>query len=410
MDVLQPSRFLSEALDQSSRAIAYLTGEALGRMFPERAVIEGTDGDFELYDYVREGLCTVRVKGGVHAQVGTWWTVERGTHETPVNAWYEVDWRGESLDVILMEWDCEPTHFWIVADSERVARGFFEAVCSFRPGYEGEVLVFGGGSFKASSGLYRGAGDSGFDDLVLPGRMKEEIRGDLERFYAGREVYERLRAPWKRGILLTGPPGNGKTHTIKALVGELGKPVIYVKSFKSERWAEETAIQRIFQKARAVAPCLLVMEDLDALVTEDNRSFLLNELDGFARNAGIATIATTNHPEKLDPALRERPSRFDRRFVFAHPEIAERRAFLELWAGKLPEGERPGEAAIERAAEETEGFSFASLKELFVGAVLERAGGGGAMGEALLGRLGELRRSVGPSSAERRDGTFASDR
>lgn len=392
---MSPSRFIQDALEQSCAAIAYLASQSLAAMFPDRAIVEGTDCDFDLYQYVREGLCTVRFKDGVHSQLATWWTEERGVYETPKNVWLEVDWRGASLDVILITVPDEPIHYWIIADEERVARGFFEAVASFHPEGHREVLVFGGGRFEASTGLYRGAADSSFDDLILPGRLKEEIRADLERFFAGRATYEALGAPWRRGLLLTGPPGNGKTHTIKALVGALGKPCIYVKSFKSERWTEETAIERIFRRARSIAPCLLVLEDLDALVTDENRSFLLNELDGFARNTGISTIATTNHPEKLDPALAERPSRFDRKFVFANPGKHERLAFLTLWSERLPERARLALPAIETAAEQTEGFSFAYLKELFVGTVLAAAAGAVSLDGILIDRAKQLRAQLG---------------
>ncbi len=61
---------------------------------------------------------------------------------------------------------------------------------------------------------------------------------------------------------------------------------------------------------------MLIIEDIDSLVTEHNRSYFLNQLDGFEENAGILTVATSNHPEKLDPAISNRPSRFDRRYYF----------------------------------------------------------------------------------------------
>ena len=65
----------------------------------------------------------------------------------------------------------------------------------------------------------------------------------------------------------------------------------------------EGAITAVFQKARRHAPCVLIFEDLDSLVTKHKRSFFLNEMDGFAGNDGILALATTNHPEKLDPAI-----------------------------------------------------------------------------------------------------------
>lgn len=104
-------------------------------------------------------------------------------------------------------------------------------------------------------------------------------------------------------------------------------PVLYVKSFHSAcislstdsradflDWAgDEAGIKDIFARARAEAPCLLVLEDLDSLITDMNRSFFLNEVDGIEGNDGLLLIGTTNHFDRLDPALSSRPSRFDRK-------------------------------------------------------------------------------------------------
>src|SRR5581483_5198304 len=93
---------------------------------------------------------------------------------------------------------------------------------------------------------------------------------------------------------------------------------------------DEDNIHKVFDRARKSAPCLLVLEDLDSLLTTHNRSFFLNELDGFAANAGIVTLATTNHPERLDPSILDRPSRFDRKYPFEIPEQDERLAYITL--------------------------------------------------------------------------------
>lgn len=72
-------------------------------------------------------------------------------------------------------------------------------------------------------------------------------------------------------------------------------------------------MQMVFGKAREMAPCVLILEDLDALINDRNRSYFLNQLDGFEANDGIIVIGTTNHFERLDPAISTRPSRFDRK-------------------------------------------------------------------------------------------------
>jgi ATP-dependent 26S proteasome regulatory subunit len=129
-------------------------------------------------------------------------------------------------------------------------------------------------------------------------------------------------------------------------------------------------VRQVFDRARQMTPCFLVLEDLDSLVNAQNRSFFLNELDGFATNIGIVVLATTNHPEKLDPAILDRPSRFDRKYHFNLPETAERAAYLELWnAGLEPELKLTGRGII-NAAELTDTFSFAYLKELMLSSVM----------------------------------------
>ncbi len=76
---------------------------------------------------------------------------------------------------------------------------------------------------------------------------------------------------------------------------------------------EEGAMADVFDHARRTAPCVVVLEDLDSLINERNRSFFLNQLDGLEGNDGLLVIGTTNHIDKLDPGLSERPSRFDRK-------------------------------------------------------------------------------------------------
>jgi SpoVK/Ycf46/Vps4 family AAA+-type ATPase len=193
---------------------------------------------------------------------------------------------------------------------------------------------------------------------------------DFTRFFASRDLYEQYGVPWKRGVILTGPPGNGKTHAVKALVNKIGHACLYVKSFSSQYGSEHSNIHQVFRRARSTTPCVLVLEDLDSLVTDTNRSFFLNELDGFAANTGVVVVATTNHPERLDPAIVNRPSRFDRKYHFGLPGPDERRAYLALWRDSLRPELQPTDAGIADATDDTSGFSFAYLKELTVSSIM----------------------------------------
>lgn len=83
-------------------------------------------------------------------------------------------------------------------------------------------------------------------------------------------------------------------------------------------------IRSVFQMARAMTPCMLVLEDIDTIVTQATRSYFFNEVDGLENNDGILMIASTNHLDELDPGLSKRPSRFDRKYLFPLPNRDER--------------------------------------------------------------------------------------
>jgi SpoVK/Ycf46/Vps4 family AAA+-type ATPase len=203
--------------------------------------------------------------------------------------------------------------------------------------------------------------------LILPAALKDDIRADITSFFASRDVYARYRIPWKRGILFLGPPGNGKTHAVKALLNEVNCTCLYVKTFDLPHGHfPQAGVAAVFEHARRSTPCIIVLEDLDSLVGDHNRSFFLNELDGFAANNGVIVLATTNHPERLDPAILDRPSRFDRKYHFDLPAQAERERYLRHWNTSLASELTLDEATVLDIADKSEGFSFAYLRELFL--------------------------------------------
>jgi len=207
--------------------------------------------------------------------------------------------------------------------------------------------------------------------------MKKNIKEDTESFFDSKELYKELGVPWKRGIIFHGIPGNGKTASIKALIRTLYDrddqiPSLYVKSLATPCGGLENSIRSIFQRARAVAPCFLILEDLDSLISDEVRSYFLNEVDGLESNDGILILGSTNHLDKLDPAISKRPSRFDRKYHFKLPNEEERIAYSEFWRKKLQKSRRVEfpEEISPIIAKLTEGFSFAYIKELFVMSLL----------------------------------------
>ena len=362
--------FIREALYKPNDYIAYHVARELAELHPEKAIIEGQTSYFDVDAFVRDEKCAVVEQKSVFRHVTTEWTGagNRLKQETR-NSWLNVLWKGHLLDVILITWIegyYFRRHHWIVAEEQEVAEQFFDAVCDWSSAVRGEILVFENGYFEKDQQLLESISKATFDNLVLYGSLKQQIQDDFQRFFDSRDVYERYGIPWKRGALFIGPPGNGKTHTLKALINKLAMPCIYVRGFESH---EELA--EVFKRARMIAPCVVVFEDLDSMVTKENRSFFLNELDGFRSNTGVVVLASTNHPEKLDAAILERPSRFDRKYYFQLPAEKERRAYIEKWNQELQSDMQMSKAVATGLVGKTEGFSFAYLKELVVSSMIQ---------------------------------------
>ena len=239
-----------------------------------------------------------------------------------------------------------------------------------------EIWVFDQNEWTKSQSLYQSVQQAHWDDVILDPTFKKELIADVEGFFENEAEYKEFAISWKRGVILHGSPGNGKSISIKALMRSLSArpspiPTMYVKSLAG-CFNEFYSIGQIFEKARAAAPCLLVFEDLDSLVKEKVRSFFLNEVDGIADNHGIMIIGSTNYLGKLDPSITQRPSRFDRKYPFELPAHAERTRYAEYWRSKLLKNERVDfpEGLTTVIADQTDGFSFAYLKEIFVTSLL----------------------------------------
>ena len=244
-----------------------------------------------------------------------------------------------------------------------------------------EIYVFDAGVWTKNKQLYKAIQKSSWDDVVLDPSTKAGIIADVQSFFTNQSLYAEYNIPWKRGVIFHGPPGNGKTITIKALMNEIGSrtkdpiPALCVKSVDCNRGGE-AAIRRVFDMARKTAPCILIFEDLDSLVTDKLRSYFLNAVDGIEANDGILMIGSTNHLGKLDPAITKRPSRFDRKFAFALPEYQQRLLYAKYWHEKLKSNllvDFGLEAAV-FLAKITQGFSFAYMKELLVNSLMMTVG------------------------------------
>ena len=369
-----------EVLAAPTSSIAYRAGLALRELFPEHGWIEeraSAHFDLEAWAAAHPEEATLRRVEEVHAQISTFWNdTDRRLRHEPQNAWFTLQWRDQRHDIVQVSWyenayGRTTTSFFLLGPDRETVEALSAEVGRWSATLREEILVFEDGCWSKSKRLYREVQQSaGLERLILAPGLEEEIVADVTRFFASEEVYRAQGLPWKRGVLLLGPPGNGKTHMVRALSQVVDVPSLYVRSFKTQYQTDQALMRDVFRRARQVAPCLLVLEDLDNLITEENRSFFLNELDGFAHNRGILAVATTNHPERLDPALLHRPSRFDRKFTFALPDRALRRAYLEAWRQRLPDPQAVDDQRLDGIARVTDDFTFAYLKELTLGATL----------------------------------------
>jgi AAA+ superfamily predicted ATPase len=270
-----------------------------------------------------------------------------------------------------------------------------------------EIYVYDSADWTKSSHLWQAVQKSTWDDVIMDPKVKETLISDVQNFFDSRSLYEEYAVPWKRGVIFHGTPGCGKTISIKALMNALDKrsqPVVslYVKTFTTACPGEEYSIREIFQKARVMAPCMLVFEDLDSLVKDKIRSYFLNEVDGLEDNNGILMVGSTNHLDRLDPGIAKRPSRFDRKYHFKIPGYKERILYCEYWKKKLEQNSKIDfdPAISDVVARLTEGFSFAYLKELFVQTLLTIVGGrDGEVGDAEVENAAEESKVVSGSAS-----------
>lgn len=379
----------------------YRLSRALALELRGKAVIEGLSGTFDLEEYRAAGKCTVDARATPHPVTETEWSRTRGLSSYPRVGIFDVSWNGRQLVVARAEW---PEGFrgtmsrhWVAADDRGVAEEFAHAVHAYCNEPHEAVLTFAGGCWSKSHDVWKEIQAASFEDLVLAGDLAAEIQDDFTSFMAAREDYARYGVPWKRGVLFVGPPGNGKTHCLRAVIKLLGVSCLYVQSLKSRYETDDANIARVFDRAREVSPCCLVFEDLDAMISDENRSVFLNQLDGFTNASGLLTLATTNHPDKLDPAILERPSRFDRKYTFGLPSVTERDRYARAWNSRLDDAMKVSSEDVDGIVQGTEGFSFAYLKELFLSSMFRwiKRRAAGSMGTILHEQLRSLRAQMG---------------
>lgn len=206
--------------------------------------------------------------------------------------------------------------------------------------------------------------DNTWEDLFLPEEIKTEVKNLVENFLASKEFYLKNRIPWKRGILLYGKPGNGKTSIIRTIMSMYPfKPVTVVAG------ANDEAVREAFTYAEEQSPALLYFEDLDSLLEKSlDPSSFLNLMDGISAKNGLLVVATANEVKKLKANVTDRPSRFDRKFEIPLPNAEMAYIYLKRWFGNLITLKKCRELAKYASKHE---FSYAYLKELYISSMFE---------------------------------------
>jgi hypothetical protein len=314
------------------------------------------------------GVMTVAVPSGPDGQ----------THPCVSHGIYLVDDGGTRLAIVLQPVDRGP--FPQVAlqitgqDQDRIQAilGQVQALASERSVFRGQVISFGPEVFGPGRQVpmnFLSRPSVGRDQIVLPAEVLDNIERQV--LGVGRHSGRLLASGQhlKRGLLLHGAPGTGKTHTVGYLLGQLPEATVIVISGRAlDRIREACSV------ARSLPPAVIVVEDVD-LIAERREARpgehpllfqLLNEMDGLNSGADVTFLLTTNRADLLEPALAARPGRVDLAAELPLPDADARRQLIRLYQGRLVLDLARPEGVIER----TEGVTASFLKELLRKAAL----------------------------------------
>jgi len=275
------------------------------------------------------------------------------------------DQRGPQPDVTLEVVATDP-------DAARALLSGVRALAVEHSVYRRQVVSFGDEAFGPARGgllAFHPRPRLGREELILPGGLLEGIERQIVGVARHREALLGYGQHLKRGVLLYGEPGVGKTHTVRYLISSLPELTVLILSGPALRFIREAC-----SVARSLQPSLLVIEDVD-LIAEDRAMHpgsspllfqLLNEMDGLGDDIDVTFVLTTNRVDVLEPALASRPGRIDHAAEIPLPDAEGRRRLLALYQGGLTLELADPEHILER----TQGVTASFLKELLRRAAL----------------------------------------
>ncbi|MCF8063267.1 MAG: ATP-dependent zinc metalloprotease FtsH [Deltaproteobacteria bacterium] len=241
-----------------------------------------------------------------------------------------------------------------------------------RAGGAGGIFGFG----KSKAKLYdRSVIDIGYEDVAGLPNAKKELQ-EVVDYLKEPEKYKALGGKLPKGILLVGPPGNGKTLMARATAGEADVPFFSISGSEFIEMFVGVGASRVrdmFKQAKKDAPAIIFIDELDSIgrvrgtglggghdEREQTLNQILSEMDGFSPQESVVVLAATNRPDVLDPAL-VRPGRFDRQIALELPQKKARKEILDLHTRNVPLDE---DTDLETVADRTVGFSGADLENL----------------------------------------------
>jgi cell division protease FtsH len=250
--------------------------------------------------------------------------------------------------------------------------GLFFVLFRQTQGSNNQALSFG----KSRARLFTGNRPTiTFDDIAGANEAKQELEEVVE-FLKEPQKFAALGARIPKGVLLVGPPGTGKTLMAKAVSGEAGVPFFSISGSEFVEMFVGVGASRVrdlFEQAKRNSPCIIFIDEIDAVGryrgtglggSHDEREQTLNqilvEMDGFGTDTNVILIAATNRPDILDPALL-RPGRFDRRVTMDRPDVAGRRAILNVHVKGKPIAP---DVDLDIIARQTPGFVGADLENV----------------------------------------------